>query len=56
MSKDLSAEYYQDNRERLQKKDLKRFWLSIEKNIMKWEKNLIIIIRNYFYLENQFFS
>ena len=77
MSKNLSAKYYQENKERLQKKARERYqnlskeekeksdnmvmnvtkisqkmkkinWLSIEKNIIEWEKMLYYIYKKVF--------
>ena len=69
MSKHSSAKYYQDNKERLQKKlvkDIKVFlkkekkksdnMVEYRKKYKMWKKVLIIIIRNYFHLEMLVFS
>ena len=68
MYKNLSAKYYQENKERLQKKARERYqnlskegkfkkmkkikWWSIEKNIIEWERTLYYNYKKYFNLEN----
>ena len=41
MSKNLSAKYYQENKERLQKKPCKRYW-DLSKDEKEKSKNMVV--------------